>query len=147
MPAFADPDGSAMSTTFGGDEYLFAGADAIRAGQFDDGIRLTLIGLARVVSTRNRAAGLANLCAAYVSKREPDAALPFCAEALRLAPGNWRAYTARSQAYFQKGLLAEAARDNEAAAAINPNAAHVKMMLGKINERRLQPQIVVEDHH
>jgi tetratricopeptide (TPR) repeat protein len=147
-PSRADPDGSELRLTLGVDEYLSAGADAIRAGQFDDGIRLTLRGLERGgIRTRNRAAGLANLCAAHVSKNEPDTAIPYCDASLTLVPDNWRAFSARSQAYLQKGQLAPAARDNESAAALNPHAAHVRMIKQMLNERLLQPSVTVEEHH
>jgi hypothetical protein len=138
---------SSPRVTVGVNDYLLAGAEAIRASDFDEGIRLTLIALERgPLSTRERAAGLGNVCAGYVSKNEPDKALPFCDESLLLDANNWRVYTARSQAYLVKGMLIEARRDNEAAAAINPNAAHVKMIRGKLNERQLQPHVIMEDH-
>ena len=148
-PCGADElDGSAARMTIGANEYLVAGSEMIRAGQFDDGIRLTLIGLERGnLGVRDRAAGLGNSCAAYVSKNEPDAALPYCDQSLMLDDGNWRVYTARARAYLLKGMLAEAVRDNEAAAAINPNSAHVKEVRAKLNEQRLRPQVIVEDHH
>jgi tetratricopeptide (TPR) repeat protein len=139
-------EGTTPVVVLGSDEYLAAGADAIRAGQFDDGIRLTLIGIERATSDRNRAAGLANLCAAHVAKREPDRALPYCTESLALNDGNWRAYSNRSQAYFIKGMYAEAAKDNEAAAALAPSAAHVRMIRSMLNERMLQPSITIEEH-
>jgi tetratricopeptide (TPR) repeat protein len=142
-----DLDGSALRLAFGANEYLVAGSEMIRAGQFDDGIRLTLIGLERGnLGVRDRAAGLGNLCAAYVSKNEPDAALPYCDRSLQLDDGNWRVYTARARAYLVKRMFAEAVRDNEAAEAINPDSAHVKEMRGKLNEQLLQPQVIVEDH-
>lgn len=128
------------------DEYLSAGADAIRAGQYDDAIRWTLTGIERATSVRNRAAGFANLCAAYVAKGEPNQALPHCTESLALNDGNWRAFSNRSQAYFMKGMYAEAVKDNEAAAALAPNAAHVRMIRGLLNERLLRPSITIEEH-
>ena len=64
-----------------------------------------------------------------------------------LDDGNWRVYTARARAYLLKGMLAESVRDNEAAAAINPNSAHVKEVRAKLNDQRLHPQVIVEDHH
>lgn len=147
-PCRGDPEGSATTVTLGVDEYLLAGADSIRAGQFDDGIRLTLIGLERGgVSARNRAAGLANLCSAYVSKNEPDKAIPYCNESLALNDANWRVFSARSQAYFIKGMYADAAKDNEAAAALAPSAAHVRMIKSLLNERLLQPSVTIEEHH
>jgi hypothetical protein len=143
-----DLEGSALRMTFGANEYLVAGSEAIRAGQFDDGIRLTLIGLERGnLGARDRAAGLANLCAAYVSKNEPDVALPYCDASLQLDDRNWRVYTARARAYLVKRMLAEAKRDNDAAAAINPDSAHVKEMRAKLNEQILRPEVIVEDHH
>lgn len=130
-----------------GDEYLSAGADAIRAGSYDDGIRLTTLGLARGgVTKRNRAAGLANLCSAYVAKGEPDNAIPYCDRAIALDRGNWRPYSVRAQAYFQKEMFARADADNAAAAAIAPNAAHVQMVRGWLNERLLKPRVIVEEH-
>ena len=60
----------------GGNPLLAAGADAIRAGQYDEGIRLTNLGLERRETTESdRAAALSNLCAAYAAKRLPDRAI------------------------------------------------------------------------
>ncbi len=130
-----------------GDEYLAAGADAIRAGSYDDGIRLTTMGLKRGAATqRNRAAGLANLCSAYVAKGKPDEALPYCDRAIELDHGNWRPLSVRAQAYFQKEMFAKADADNAAAAAIAPKAAHVLMIRGWLNERLLKPRVIVEEH-
>jgi tetratricopeptide (TPR) repeat protein len=146
--ADVDDPNTGQHVVLGADEYLSAGADSIRAGRYDDGIRLTKVGLERgLADTRNRAAGLANLCAAYVAKREPDTALPYCDQALELNDANWRAYSNRSHAYLLKERYAEAASDNEAAAALAPNAAHVLMIKRMLNERTLQPSITIEEHH
>lgn len=144
----ADRDpGPRHGIVIGASEYLSAGADAIRAGNYDEGIRLTTIGLQRQARTlRDRAAGLANLCAAYVAKEEPDAAIPYCDESIELFDGNWRAYSNRSHAYLLKGMLEEAARDNAAAAALSPRAAHVQMIRGMLNERKLKPRITMQEH-
>jgi tetratricopeptide (TPR) repeat protein len=148
-PCLADDlESSAQRLTFGANEYLVAGSEMIRARQFDEGIRLTLIGLQRGnLGNRDRAAGLGNVCAGYVSKNEPDAAIPYCDRSLELDDRNWRVYTARARAYFAKGMLAEAVRDNDAAAGINPNSAHVRELRGKLNEQLLRPQVILEDHH
>ena len=83
-------------------EYLAAGAEAIRAGQYDDGIRLTKLGLERPASPRDRAAGLSNLCAAHAAKSEPDVAITYCTESLTINEANWRAYSNRAYAYYLK---------------------------------------------
>lgn len=148
--AWADSRGSDATprVVLGADRYLSAGADAIRAGRYDEGIRLTRQGLERgVLSSRNRAAGLANLCAAHVARNEPDEAIHYCTESLQLNNDNWRPYSNRSHAYLLKGMYSEAVFDNDAAAAINPDAAHVRMIRESLNERGLQPRIIIEEHH
>jgi tetratricopeptide (TPR) repeat protein len=130
----------------GGNEYLSAGADAIRAGQYEDGIRLTALGLERAPTPSDRAAALSNLCAAHAAKNEPDRAIEFCTQSLELNDRNWRAYSNRAYAHYLKGMLTEASADLEAAAAISPNARQVVQIRGMINERSLQPSITVEEH-
>jgi hypothetical protein len=44
-------------------------------------------------------------------------------------------------------MYAEAAADNDKAAQLSPNAAHVQMMRELLNERLLRPQVITEDHH
>ncbi|MBN1240851.1 MAG: hypothetical protein JXB36_20295 [Gammaproteobacteria bacterium] len=127
-------------------EYLAAGATAIRAGRYDDGIRLTNLGLEQDDSTIFvRAAALANLCAAHAAKGEADLAIERCDESLELNPGNWRAYSNRSYAHYLKGDYSEALTDVTSAAAIAPEAPQVKQIQGLLNERRLRPRVTMED--
>jgi len=125
---------------------LQAGSEAIRIGDYAEGIELTLRGLEdRTVSTRNRSAALSNLCAAYAARQLPDTAIRYCTEALALDAGNWHAFSNRSYAYWLKGQFAEAAFDLDAARAINPRAWQVAEIRGMLNEARLTPHIVMED--
>ena len=130
-----------------GNEFLSAGAFSIRMGQYDEGIRLTRLGLTRYQpSPADRAAAESNLCAAFAASGEPDTAIDHCTESLRLEGRNWRAYSNRSYAYYLLGLLSEATFDLDSAAAINPNARQVLQLRGMINERGLIPRVIVEDH-
>ncbi|HVY66578.1 MAG TPA: tetratricopeptide repeat protein [Gammaproteobacteria bacterium] len=129
-----------------GNEFLAAGAEAIRAQQYDDGIRLTKLGLARPGSTRDRAAGLSNLCAAYAAKGELDLAIRTCTEALQINDQNWHAYNNRSYAYYKKKQYRRANADLERAVAINPSARTMTTIRGMINESTLQPSVTVEEH-
>lgn len=125
---------------------LAEGADAIRAGQYDEGIRLTTLGLENEpVTTAARAGALANLCAAYAGKGDADAAIEHCNASIELSQHNWRAYSNRAYAYWLKGMYDEAARDVETAAAIAPDAKQVVQIRGMINERRLAPSVTIED--
>jgi tetratricopeptide (TPR) repeat protein len=142
-----EPADTGKVIVIGAGQYLSAGADALRLGRYDESIRLTLFGLEHdSPGVMNRAAGLANLCAAHVAKEEPDAAIPYCNESLSLNGRNWRVYSSRSHAYLLKGMYEEAKLDNDAAAAISPDADHVKMVRGLINEQRLRPRITLGEH-
>jgi tetratricopeptide (TPR) repeat protein len=134
-------------TVLGGvNEYLIAGAEAIRSGQYDDGIRLTALGLKTATKMTDRAAALSNLCAAHAAKKEVDAAIAYCTESIAINENNWRAYSNRSYAYYLKGMDAEAHADLETAASISPNARQIETIRGMINERNLRPSVIMEDH-
>jgi tetratricopeptide (TPR) repeat protein len=147
MPGLAAAQPDSRTIVGSGNEFLSAGSFAIRAGQYDDGIRLTELGLKRYhPSPRDRAAAYSNLCAAWAAKGEPDRAIEYCDQSLRLSSNNWRAYSNRSYAYFLKGMFAEATIDIDSAAAINPDAYQVEQIRGMINEQGLQPRVILEDH-
>ena len=130
-----------------GNEFLSAGAFSIRMGQYDEGIRLTQLGLTRYQpSMSDRAAAESNLCAAHAAKGEPDVAIAHCTESLRLEQRNWRAHNNRAYAYYLLGDLSQATFDLDAAAAINPDAKQVIQLRGMINERGLRPRVIMEDH-
>ncbi len=129
-----------------GNEYLAAGAEAIRSKQYDDGIRLTKLGLERPASPHDRAGALSNLCAAYAAKGEWDLAIQRCTESLKINDENWRAYNNRSYAYYLKGRYRQADADLKKALAINPNARQMATIRGMINERTLQPSVILEEH-
>lgn len=131
----------------GGNEYLSKGADAIRSGDYEEGIRLTHLGLkVYQPSAKDRAAALSNLCAAYVAHGDPEEALNYCNESLALNGRNWRTYSNRAAAYTVMGLYSEAIFDIDAASAINPNSRNVKKLRGILNELRLSPRVTMEDH-
>ena len=146
--AQVDPQHQPDSRTVlgGGNELLAAGAEMIRAGQYEDGIRLTTLGLERSPSVTDRAAALSNLCAAHAAKGDPDLAITFCTESISINERNWRAYSNRSYAFYLKGMYAQANADLEAAASISPNARQVMQIRGMINERNLRPSVIMEDH-
>ena len=130
----------------GGNEYLTAGTEAMRVGLYDDGIRLTLIGLKGSISTLQRSAALSNLCAAHAAKREADRAIEYCTQSIEIDEHNWRAYSNRSYAYYLKGMDAQAHADLEIAASLSPNSHEIAQIRGMINERNLRPSVIMEDH-
>ena len=127
-------------------EYLSAGAEAIRLKQYDEGIRLTKQGLERPTSPRDRAAALSNLCAAHAAKNQPDLAIGYCTESLAINDANWRAYSNRAYAYYLKRSFDEADKDLDIAISINPNARQMPVIRGMMNERRLRGRVTTEEH-
>jgi len=133
-------------TVIGGNEFLAAGAEQIRVGQYDEGIRLTNLGLVSGPTVAERAAGLSNLCAAYAAKGQPDQAIDYCTKSIALKDHNWRAYSNRSYAFYLKRQYKKAHADLEIAAAINPEARQIAKIRGMINEQSLLPSVIMEDH-
>jgi tetratricopeptide (TPR) repeat protein len=127
-------------------EYLAAGAEAIRSGQYEEGIRLTKLGLDRPASPRDRAAALSNLCAAHAAKNEPDTAIGYCTESLGINDANWRAYSNRAFAHYLKRQFEQADSDLDVALSINPNARQMPQIRGMMNERRLRGRVTMEEH-
>lgn len=133
-------------TVLGSNEFLAQGADQIRMRQYDEGIRLTAIGLAQATSINERAAALSNLCAAFAAKGNADQAIDYCTQSIALREDNWRAYSNRSFAYYLKGRYREAHDDLDVVASINPQAPTIAKIRGMINEKSLRPTITIEDH-
>ena len=127
-------------------EYLAAGAEALRVKQYDEGIRLTKLGLERPTSPRDRAAALSNLCAAHAAKNEPDVAIGYCTDSLGINDMNWRAYSNRAYAYYLKRMFDEADKDLDIALTLNPSARQMPQIRGMMNERRLRGRVTVEEH-
>jgi tetratricopeptide (TPR) repeat protein len=128
-------------------EFLYAGSQALLARQYDEGIRLTKLGLELATVPRDRAAALSNLCAGYAAKNEPDTAIDYCTESLATNDGNWRAYSNRAYAYYLKRMFDEADRDLDRALSINPDARQIPEVRGLMNERRLRGRVTIEEHN
>ena len=139
-------DRAQSRTVLGSNEYLAQGAEQIRARQYDEGIRLTTLGLAQAASINERAAGLSNLCAAFAAKGNADQAIDYCTQSIALREDNWRAYSNRSFAYYLKGRYRQAQDDLAIVASINPDAPTIEKIRGMINEKSLRPTITMEDH-
>ncbi|MBI79932.1 MAG: hypothetical protein VYC50_02810 [Pseudomonadota bacterium] len=142
---FVDPQKTIVGGL--GNEFLSAASFAIIMGQYDEGIRLTHLGLNRYrPSMGDRAAALSNLCAAHAAKGEPDTAIPFCNDSMDINGRNWRVFVNRAYSYYLKNMLSEATNDLDSAASLRPDARQVIQLRGMINERGLLPRVIMEDH-
>ena len=137
---------SESRTSFGGNEHLVAGAAALRGGDHEEGIRLTLLGLEEFPGPLDRAAGLSNLCGGYVSTGRYELAIRYCDDAMSLNDRNWRTYHNRALAYLRQGILDEAITDLEAGLRLSPHADALIRTLAAANELRYEPQIIMQEN-
>ncbi len=126
---------------------LADGAQALRLGKAEQGVRLTRLGLAAAQGRRERQAALSNLCAGYVLLQEYDTALTYCDIALAENERNWRAYNNRALAYLNLKRFEEAEADILRGQELQPNAWSLKVVKGMLLDETqpVVPNIVIDD--
>jgi len=93
-------DQAQSATVIGPSNPLLAeGTDALEAGRFEEGVRLTLAGLEQPTNDRDKAAGHSNVCAGYAALKRWEEALDHCNQALELDRGNWRTFNNRAAVF------------------------------------------------
>jgi tetratricopeptide (TPR) repeat protein len=128
----------AMSSTVIGLEnpLLARGAEALIAGQAEEGVRLTLEGLKLPAPPRDIAAAHANLCAGYVLLHRYDEALTQCDLAITLDSSNWRAFNNRAAVFSAQGLYDKAIEDVLVGLKLSPGATVLHQSLSIIYANR-----------
>ncbi len=126
---------------------LADGAQALREGDGEEGVRLTLMGLAAAHGQRERQAALANLCAGYLLLDQIDEAIAYCDKALAENDRNWRAYNNRALAYVKLKRFEEAEADIARGQELAPNARSLKVVKGMFLDETqpVSPNIVIDD--
>ena len=147
-PASAGQSDAIAKTVIGpGNADLADGAAALRAGDADEGVRLTRRGLVAATSKRDRVAGYSNLCAGLAMLERLDEALEACNRALELDDEQWRGYSNRAFVYLKQRRYAEAERDISRGQALSANARPLKelraMYLDAVDP--VSPTIIIED--
>ncbi len=126
---------------------LYYGAEALLAGDAEEGVRLTLLGVKRAANSRDRITGMSNLCAGYIMLEQYETGLSYCDMVLAENDRHWRSYSNRALAYLKMGRFEETEVDLQKAEAIAPNARTVKvvrsMLLDATNP--VAPIIVIDD--
>ena len=126
---------------------LYHGANALLAGDAEEGVRLTLIGLRYEHGGRDRLTGLSNLCAGYIMLEQLETALTYCDQVLEQNDDYWRAYSNRALAYIKLGRFEEAEQDLQKAEALAENARTVKIVRSMLLDATdpVAPQVVIDD--
>jgi tetratricopeptide (TPR) repeat protein len=135
------PPPTGSRTVLGHNAMLADGSLALLNRQWEKGIDLTVMGLKDPASKEDRAAGYANLCAAYIALKQYERALENCDQSLAITNTNWRAWQNRAAANLQLGRIDDSLRDLERGLAINPSAPALQETLAIAREReKLQRQ-------
>lgn len=126
---------------------LHDGAQALLAGDAEDGIRLTLEGLKIATSGREEEAALSNLCAGYIMLDKLDDALRYCELLIARSDDNWRAYNNRAVIYIKMKKYALAEQDLERGERLKPNAHTLKVARAMYMDavHPVSPEIIVDD--
>lgn len=146
--AAASASGQGNTTVLGpGNVALQDGANALRAGDAKEGIRLTLLGLSQAKNSRERQTGNSNLCAGYVLLGQYEIGLPYCDKVLAENDRHWRARSNRALIYIKLRRFDEANTDLLIGEEISPNSTTLravrKMYLDATDP--VAPSVVIDD--
>lgn len=123
------------------------GANALRIGDAEEGVRLTLLGLSQASNSRERQTAQSNLCAGYYLLKRYQEGLAYCDAALKVNDRYWRALSNRALIYIKLRRFDEADADLTAGEEITPNSntlqAVRKMFLDATNP--VAPSVVIDD--
>lgn len=111
---------------------LADGADALLAGDGEEGVRLTLRGLTMAQGSRERKLAHSNLCAGYVMIDKPRTALQHCNWVLDQYPDHWRTYNNRALAYLRLDRFEESEADIARGQALRPQSNKLKIAKGML---------------
>jgi tetratricopeptide (TPR) repeat protein len=126
---------------------LAAGAEALRAGDAETGVRLTERGLSVAGGRRERVAGYSNLCAGLAMLERLEEALQACDRALQLDDRHWRSYSNRALVYLKQDRHAEAERDIARVEALSPHAHTLERLRTMYRDAvdPVSPSIIIDD--
>ena len=126
---------------------LADGAAALRAGDAEEGVRLTRRGLKSGIGGRDRVAGYSNLCAGLIMLERMDEALEACNRALDLDDRHWRSYSNRALAYIKLRRYREAELDISTVEELNPHARTLKALRAMYRDAvdPVSPSVIIDD--
>lgn len=126
---------------------LKSGAEALLAGDYEEGIRLTHLGLTQAFGVREEEAALSNLCAGYLQLQKYDTALQYCEMLLARNDEHWRAYNNRALIYMKTKQWDKAEADLIKGEELNAGAHTMKLARAMYMDavHPVSPEIEIDD--
>jgi tetratricopeptide (TPR) repeat protein len=126
---------------------LHLGAEALMAGDSEEGVGQTLRGLQIVQGRREEEAALSNLCAGYIKLGNYTEALKYCDILLMRNDKNWRGYNNRAVVYIMTRQYEKALVDLDKGEALNPGARTLKVARAMYMDavHPVRPEIEIDD--
>lgn len=126
---------------------LYEGAQALMAGDDEEGVKLTLQGLELAHGRREEEAALSNLCAGYIKLGRFAEALKYCDILLSRNDKNWRGYNNRAVIYIMTKQYEKAEADLRRGEALNGGARTMKVARAMYMDavHPVQPEIEIDD--
>jgi tetratricopeptide (TPR) repeat protein len=126
---------------------LHDGAQALMAGDNEEGVRLTLEGLEIAHGRREEEAALSNLCAGYIKLGKYSEALKYCDILLTRNDRNWRGYNNRAVIYIMTKQYEKADADLKMGEQLNPGARTMKVARAMYMDavHPVRPEIEIDD--
>ena len=145
--AVAQSDTGAKTVLGPSNADLSDGAAALRAGDAEEGVRLTQRGLASVASSKDRVAGYSNLCAGLIMLERLDEALEACNHAIEINDRHWRGYSNRALIYIKQARYGEAEADIATVEELSPHARTLKTLRAMHRDAvdPVSPSIIIDD--
>lgn len=110
------------------------GANALLAGDWEAGVRLTLRGLDTAAGAGERKIAHANLCAGYLMVNQFEKALEHCNWVLERHDEHWRTYNNRALVYLRLERYEESAEDIRRGQMLRPNSVKLKTTQGMLRQ-------------
>lgn len=126
---------------------LHDGAQALLAGDSEEGIRLTLEGLELAHGRREEEAALSNLCAGYIKLGDYGEALKYCDILLTRNDKNWRGYNNRAVIFIMTRQYERANEDLLMGESLNPGAQTLKIARAMYMDavHPVRPEVEIDD--
>jgi tetratricopeptide (TPR) repeat protein len=115
---------------------LTAGTRALVLGHYEEGVRLTLLGLDFPNNPSDTAAAHSNICAGLAALKRWDEALEHCNRALEIDRDNWRTYNNRAAVFVGLKQFDLAVTDVNAGLEIAPESRTLKKSREVVEEHR-----------